>query len=99
MVCTPFDDWRLNRRFSVDAEDPNHHLYTWSPLLIRNLLLEAGYEVLEARIVRFTWPPFTVKMGKLPLRAFLAAGRVASSLRESRQVIAVASPGQAGRGR
>jgi SAM-dependent methyltransferase len=92
VVCVPFDDWRMRRRFRVDLEEPNHHLYTWSPLLLRNLLSEAGYTVLESRLVRFTWPPFTAQLSKLPWKAFLAAGTIASLARQSRQVIAVASP-------
>jgi SAM-dependent methyltransferase len=92
VICLPFDDWRMNRRFRVDMDEPNHHLYTWSPLLLRNMLLEAGYAVAESRLVRFTWPPFTVQVGKLPRNAFLAAGAVASFLRQKREVIAVASP-------
>lgn len=63
IICVPFDDWRMHRRFKVDTQEPNHHLYTWSPLLLRNLLNEAGYTVHESRIVRFTWPPFTTELG------------------------------------
>lgn len=93
VIYTPFDDWRMHRRFHVGMDDPNHHLYTWSPLLLRNLLLEAGYEVYESRLVRFTWPPFTLQLGRLPRAFFLAAGGLASFVRQSRQVMAVASPG------
>jgi SAM-dependent methyltransferase len=92
VLCVPFDDWRMNRRFRVDMDEPNHHVYTWSPLLLRNALLQADYAVLESRLVRFTWPPFTQQLGKLPRDLFLGAGAIASFLRQRRQVIAVASP-------
>jgi SAM-dependent methyltransferase len=92
VLCVPFDDWRINRRFRVDMDEPNHHLYTWSPLLLRNALVQADYSVLESRLVRFTWPPFTQQLGKLPRDLFLAAGAIASFLRQKRQIIAVASP-------
>lgn len=91
IVCTPFDDWRMHRGFQVDFDDPNHHLYTWSPLLLRNLLLEAGYVVHESRLVRFAWPPLTLQLGRLPVALFLAAGALAALVRQQRQVIAVAS--------
>jgi SAM-dependent methyltransferase len=92
VICVPFDDWRMQRVFKVDMDEPNHHLYTWSPLLLRNLLNEAGYAVLESRIVRFTWPPFTTRVGRLGVSVFRLAGGVAAFARQSRQVIAVAEP-------
>ncbi len=92
VICVPFDDWRMHRRFTVDTREPNHHLYTWSPLLLRNLLNEAGYTVHESRIVRFTWPPFTTRVGELGVGVFRLAGAVAAFARQSRQVIAVATP-------
>jgi SAM-dependent methyltransferase len=92
IICVPFDDWRMHRRFQVDMREPNHHLYTWSPLLLRNLLNEAGYTVYESRIVRFTWPPFTTRVGRLGVGIFRLAGAAAAFARQSRQVIAVATP-------
>lgn len=92
VLCVPFDDWRKNRRFRVTQCEPDHHLYTWSPLLLRNLLEEAGYDVMESRLLHFTWPPFTLVCSKFPRPIFHAAGRLASVLRHSQQVIAVARP-------
>ena len=54
VLMLPFDDWRRERNRSGD---PNHHLYTWTPLLIRNLLGEAGFVVQETRVVTHAWPP------------------------------------------
>jgi hypothetical protein len=36
------DDWRSRHQRRVDP-DINHHLYTWTPLLLANLLREAGF--------------------------------------------------------
>jgi SAM-dependent methyltransferase len=38
----PIDDWRSRHQCRVDP-DINHHLYTWTPLLLANLLREAGF--------------------------------------------------------
>lgn len=37
--------------------DINHHLYTWSPMNLGHLVLEAGYEVLECKRFIHKWPP------------------------------------------
>jgi SAM-dependent methyltransferase len=55
MLCLPFDDWRTQAHYVPD--DINHHLYTWSPLLLGNLLNEAQFVVEEARVYTHAWPP------------------------------------------
>lgn len=54
VICVPFDDWRTQRVY--DPRDSNHHLYTWSPLLIANLLCEAGFEVESGAILTHACP-------------------------------------------
>lgn len=39
------------------ADDPDHHLYTWTPLTLGNLLQAAGYEVERAEVIHHRWPP------------------------------------------
>lgn len=92
VVWVPFDDWRMFRSFRPQDPDQNHHLYTWSPMLLRNLLDEAGYVVLEARLVRFGGPPFTLVLARFPWWLFRAAAFAHSYVRQSRQVVAVATP-------
>lgn len=55
VLCLPIDDWRKQVKFNL--RDQNHHLYTWTPQLIGNLLLEAGYKNIEPRIYTHAWPP------------------------------------------
>jgi SAM-dependent methyltransferase len=43
VLLLPLDDWRRGKRY--DAAEPNHHLYGWTPQLLGNLLVEAGYSV------------------------------------------------------
>jgi SAM-dependent methyltransferase len=87
VLWLPIDDWRSQRR---PAADPNHHLYTWTPLLLSNLLEEAGFEVEECRVVTHAWPPYTGTLVGLPRAAFDLLARAWSVLRRRRQVVAVA---------
>jgi SAM-dependent methyltransferase len=55
VLCTPVDDWHRQRR--ADLSDINHHLYTWTPLLLGNLLTEAGFARVSASMLHHAWPP------------------------------------------
>ena len=89
MLWLPLDDWRTQRE---PDEDVNHHLYTWTPLLLHNLLDEAGFEVRECRVVTHAWPRYY----RSPVQAASAAARSTCSarawavLRRRRQVMALA---------
>lgn len=89
VIVLPIDDWRNQRRF--DPDDIHHHLYTWTPLLIGNLLQEAGFEVDESTIVHFVWPPkvhFTAN--RLPRPVFEALGAIWSHIIRVRELRVVA---------
>ncbi|CAA9485972.1 MAG: hypothetical protein AVDCRST_MAG38-2336 [uncultured Solirubrobacteraceae bacterium] len=89
IVAVPIDDWRVQRR--PDPSDPNHHLYTWTPLLLANLLEEAGFAVSECRVITHAWPPFVEHLHRrLPPRAYDALCMTWSMLRRRRQVKAIA---------
>jgi SAM-dependent methyltransferase len=45
--------------------DQNHHLYSWSPLCLGNLFVEAGYDVIEAKPYIDKWPPYYRALAKL----------------------------------
>jgi SAM-dependent methyltransferase len=88
VLWLPVDDWRSQRR---PGEDVNHHLYTWTPLLLRNLLDEAGFEVRECRVVTHAWPRFhEFLFSRLPRPAFDVLARLWAVLRRRRQVMALA---------
>ena len=88
VMWLPIDDWRAQRR---PGEDVNHHLYTWTPLLIQNLLDEAGFAVRECRVVTHAWPRYyRVLFKRLPRPAFDALARAWAVLRRRRQVMALA---------
>ena len=53
----PIEDFREKRNQEWDANDPNHHLHTWTPLLFGNTLAEAGFIPRELRVVTHAWHP------------------------------------------
>jgi SAM-dependent methyltransferase len=87
VLWLPIDDWRAQRR---PRPDPNHHLYTWTPLSLANLLEEADFEVEESRVVAHAWPPFTALVARLPRPLFDLLARFWAIARRRRQVMAVA---------
>lgn len=91
VLWLPLDDWRAQRR--PRAEDPNHHLYTWTPQLLHNLLEEAGFNVAECRVVTRAWPPRAHLLIRLPRPVFSALGALWAVLRRRRQLAAVAYRG------
>lgn len=89
VLWLPLDDWRAQRD---PRPNPDHHLYTWTPLLLANLLEEAGFDVREARVVTHAWPPRTAALARLPRPVFDLLARAWSILRRRRQVMAFATP-------
>ena len=57
VIVVPFDDWRSSKNRRWSAGDKDHHLYTWSPMNIGNLMIEAGFNVKEIKLHTFAWSP------------------------------------------
>jgi len=91
VLWLPLDDWRAQRK--PLAADPDHHLYTWTPKLLANLLAEAGFEVTSCAVVTHAWPPRAQRLARLPRPVFDALGRVWAVVRRRRQLAAVAYRG------
>jgi SAM-dependent methyltransferase len=90
LVCVvPIDDWRVER--SANLDDRNHHLYTWTPLLLGNLFRDAGFDVLSCRVLTHAWrPSFLPLSQRLPRRVFRSLGWLYATLMRRRQIHAVA---------
>ncbi len=71
--------------------DTNHHLLHVDPLLLKNLLNEAGFEVSSARVVTHAWPPHIERFARLPERQFDRVCGIWARLRRRRQIEAVAT--------
>lgn len=91
ILWLPLDDWRGQRH--PLTQDPDHHLYSWTPRLLTNLLEEAGFTVASCKVVTHAWPPRAHRLTWLPRRLFDALGRVWSVVRRRRQLAAVAYRG------
>lgn len=92
VLWVPMEDWRgeVMRR----KPDTNHHLYAWTPLLLRNLLTEAGFDVREVRRVTHAWPPKSgVLLRVLPRRAWDGLAWLTAVVRRQRQLEAVCATG------
>ncbi len=89
VVWLPIDDWRRQRE--PRADDPNHHLYTWTPQLLANLLDEAGFEVRDCRVVAHAWPrQYELLFRRLPRPAFDLLARAWARLVLRHQAMALA---------
>lgn len=90
VLCLPMDDWRTQK--NVNVQDINHHLYTWTPLLIGNLLDEAGFAVERAWVVTHAWPPHVWQQldSMLPVWLFDLVCRFTAWIFRRRQVMALA---------
>jgi SAM-dependent methyltransferase len=88
VLCLPIDDWRTQRR---PRPDPNHHLYTWTPQLLANLLEEAGYGVQRVDVIAYALPYHNALLHRhLPPRAFDVVCGLWARLRRQRQLLALA---------
>ena len=91
VLILPVDDWRAQRDWAVPNFD--HHLYTWTPQLIANLLHEAGFEPQKSVIVNRAFPGRFVAAAwrRLPRPVFDALQRVFPYLLRRRDLEAIAS--------
>jgi SAM-dependent methyltransferase len=91
VLILPVDDWRAQRDWAVPNVD--HHLYTWTPQLIANLLYEAGFHTRKSVIVHRAFPGrFVLRAWRLLPRPFFdALQRVFPYVLRRRDLEAVAS--------
>ena len=97
LIVVPIDDWRTQKKY--DAADINHHLYTWTPLLLGHLLAEAGFDIGTLRtVVRGNgWFRGYQKLyGFLPNPLFDFLSCVACLRRRTREIYGVVRKAQCG---
>lgn len=88
VMVIPIDDWRTQRHY--DSRDINHHLYTWTPQLLGNLLADAGFKLDRISIMTHAWPPGFRIWRRFPAPLFDAFCVAWAILRRRRQIHAVA---------
>ena len=92
VLCLPIDDWRTQQAY--DAQDANHHLHTWTPQLLGNSLLEAGFrpDKFSIRILTHAlFPGTAATYGKIPTPLFDKLCQAFAVWCKRRQVLAVAT--------
>lgn len=67
LLKLPLNDWRTAHQRAWSKHDVDHHLYTWTPRLIGNVLYEAGYEVEDIKVITSTWHPKLFPLVRLGL--------------------------------
>ncbi|WP_167106209.1 class I SAM-dependent methyltransferase [Mycobacterium sp. DL592] len=89
ILRVPIDDWRASKQYR--AEDINHHLHTWTPLLLGHTLFDAGFREFSVRVDAHAVPPrHTEKFYRLlPRPLFNAVCRMIAILRRRRSLVAV----------
>lgn len=92
LLYVPIDDWRTQKAW--DPQDINHHLNTWSPLLLGNTLDEAGFDVAGGTlsVVTHAWPPRWHKLYARSPAGFDALATFWSVARRRRQIFADVIP-------
>lgn len=91
VLVVPIDDWRTQRCY--DPKNIDHHLYTWTPRLLGNLLSETGYRVDSVTVLTHAWfPNWPRWIGRLPVGVFDAWCWAYSIYSRRRQLVAVAYP-------
>jgi SAM-dependent methyltransferase len=63
----PMEEARYRRSRRWEKDDIDHHLHTWTPRLFANTLSEAGYEVVDCRVVNSAWHPKLFGLSRLGL--------------------------------
>ncbi|ABC76303.1 class I SAM-dependent methyltransferase [Syntrophus aciditrophicus] len=91
VLVVPFDDWRNAQHRVWQPNNKDHHLYTWSPMNLGNMVSEAGFQIVSVSLCSQAWSPKIIwiqrKMGDF---FFKIACRVLSIIKNRREVLLVA---------
>lgn len=91
LLYVPYEEQRRYQKHI--ASDPNHHLYSWTPHTLANLLSECGYDVQSASLGAFGYERFAARIAaqyRLGAMGFHLIHRLAHLLRGEREVRLVA---------
>jgi 2-polyprenyl-3-methyl-5-hydroxy-6-metoxy-1,4-benzoquinol methylase len=89
VLIVPIDDWRVERDFT--GSDIDHHLQTWTPRLMANTLIEAGFLVTRIDVLTHAlFPQWTALAGVVPAPIFKCLCWLTSVVKKRRQLLALA---------
>lgn len=87
LVAVPFEKERRYRRYQRD--EPNHHLYSWNPQTLANLITETGYVLDSVGLGEFGYDRFAAAWSvrlRLGERGFRLIRKMAHVIRPGREV-------------
>jgi SAM-dependent methyltransferase len=91
VLVLPFDDWRSSIHKNWRPNDPDNHLFTWTPMNIGNLLTEAGFSVQRSEHTQYALSnklkPILQFLGE---QAFLFAANLLSRYLKRSEVVSLA---------
>jgi SAM-dependent methyltransferase len=90
VLLLPLDDWRAPSHRCFEFDDRDHHLYSWTPQNLGNLLTEAGFHPISISVIVDAMPPLSIAsfFGRwYGMRRLL--GRIVSVLLNRRQIQAI----------
>ncbi len=90
LLKLPIDDWRSRDQRGWSRRGIDHHLHTWTPKLIGNVLYESGFDVENIRVITSAWHPKLFPLTKVGL-AGLSFWALAV-LKKRRQLFVVGNP-------
>lgn len=68
LLLLPLDDWRAPHHRQYRKGDVHFHLYNWTPQNLGNILVEAGFNPEDIRIITDAMPPLPITQKVLPYR-------------------------------
>jgi SAM-dependent methyltransferase len=91
---SPIDDWRAKHQRLWTPNDYDQHIYTWTPLLLGNLLQTTGYNPTSVTVVTHAIPPAVIaqRLWRASPRLFHLAARLWAAVQNRRQILAIATP-------
>lgn len=67
LLKLPMEDWRSADSKMWSSDDIDHHLQTWTPKLMGNVMYESGFEVKDIKIITSAWHPKLFPLVRLGL--------------------------------
>ena len=90
VLLLPLDDWRSQPWVGPDNDA---HLYTWTPRLLGNLLVAAGFDPIMIKTIHRCWPPrFDEEIWAFSRAVFEALGYLSAVVLRRRQLWTIARP-------
>lgn len=91
LLILPLEDWRVSRNKVFEENDPDKHLYAWTPRVLGNLFYTAGFKPERIRVVTYcTLPRFGTQIWDFSPTLFRYLGYLTAFLLKRRQLVALA---------